>query len=255
MWTFKLQALVYNILPSTTAIFSYTIGSRKLSANEQFFVGAQTVESLLQTTQIISDVCFIMDHVAYTCSNKTKIVWIDKIVSPRLPHPTTTWRHHPATTRGHHSDHSIMSPQGDITLTTPSCHHKGTSPCYHKGTSPWPLHCATTRGHHPTTTRGHHPAHSIMPPQGNITPTTSSHHQKGHHPTTTKGNHPATRGHHPDHHSNTDSSPPRPAVSCTCLSSPAHWRQSPSLVPQPAAVPTLHCALSSASEIIRRGRG
>ena len=33
----KLQALVYDILPSTTAIISYAIGSRKLSANEQFF--------------------------------------------------------------------------------------------------------------------------------------------------------------------------------------------------------------------------
>ena len=34
----KLQALVYDILPaSTTAVFSYTIGSKKLSANEQFF--------------------------------------------------------------------------------------------------------------------------------------------------------------------------------------------------------------------------
>ena len=61
----KLQALVYDILPSTIAVFSYAIGSRKLSANEQFFVGAQTVVSLLQTTQIISDVCFITDHVAY----------------------------------------------------------------------------------------------------------------------------------------------------------------------------------------------
>ena len=40
----KLQALVYDILPSTTAVFSYAIGSRKLSANGQFFVvGAQTV--------------------------------------------------------------------------------------------------------------------------------------------------------------------------------------------------------------------
>ena len=61
----KLEALVYDILPSTTAVFRYVIGSRKLSANEQFFVGAQTVVSLLQTTQIISDVCFITDHVAY----------------------------------------------------------------------------------------------------------------------------------------------------------------------------------------------
>ena len=73
----KLQALVYDILPSTTAVFSYAIGSRKLSANEQFFVGAQTVVSLLQTTQIISHVCFITDHVAYASSNKTRIVWIE----------------------------------------------------------------------------------------------------------------------------------------------------------------------------------
>ena len=70
----KLQALVYDILPSTTAVFSYAIGPRQLSANEQFFVGAQTVVSLLQTTQIISDVSFITDHVAYTGTNKTKIV-------------------------------------------------------------------------------------------------------------------------------------------------------------------------------------
>ena len=39
----KLQALVYDILPLTTAVFSYATGSRKLSANEQFFAGAQTV--------------------------------------------------------------------------------------------------------------------------------------------------------------------------------------------------------------------
>ena len=40
----KLQALVYDILPSTTAVFSYANGSRKLSANEQVFVvvAAQT---------------------------------------------------------------------------------------------------------------------------------------------------------------------------------------------------------------------
>ena len=56
----KLQALVYDILPSTTAVFSHAIGSRKLSAIEQFFVGAQTVVTLLQTNQIISDVCFML---------------------------------------------------------------------------------------------------------------------------------------------------------------------------------------------------
>ena len=50
----KLQALVYDILPSTTAVFGYAIRSRKLSANKQFFAIAQTVVSLLQTTQIIS---------------------------------------------------------------------------------------------------------------------------------------------------------------------------------------------------------
>ena len=33
----KLQVLVYDILPSTTAVFSYAIGSRKLSGDEQFF--------------------------------------------------------------------------------------------------------------------------------------------------------------------------------------------------------------------------
>ena len=77
----KLQALVYDILPSTTAVFSYAIGKKKKkkkkkgSANVRlFFVGAQTVVNLLQTTHIISDVSFITDHVAYASSNKTKIV-------------------------------------------------------------------------------------------------------------------------------------------------------------------------------------
>ena len=32
----SLQALVYDILPSTTAVFSYDIGSGQLSANEHF---------------------------------------------------------------------------------------------------------------------------------------------------------------------------------------------------------------------------
>ena len=48
----KLQALVYDILPTTTAVFSYAIGigSRKLSANEHFFGGAQTVANYLFVT-------------------------------------------------------------------------------------------------------------------------------------------------------------------------------------------------------------
>ena len=70
----KLQALVYDILPSTIAVFTYTIGSRKLSAKEQFFVGAQTVVSLLQTTQIKQGVSFIAANKVYNSTNKTTIV-------------------------------------------------------------------------------------------------------------------------------------------------------------------------------------
>ena len=73
----KLQALVYDVLPSTTAVFSYAIGSRKLSANEQFFVGVQTVVSLLQTTRIKQGVSFIAANKAYTSTNKTAIVSIE----------------------------------------------------------------------------------------------------------------------------------------------------------------------------------
>ena len=57
--TGKLQALVYDILPSTTAVFSYAMGSWKLSANEQFVVDAQTVVNMLQTTHIKQGVSFI----------------------------------------------------------------------------------------------------------------------------------------------------------------------------------------------------
>ena len=71
----KVQALVYDILPSTTAVVSYARGFRKLSVNEQF----QTVVCLLQTTQIISNVCFIIaGYVDYASSNKTRIGGIDK---------------------------------------------------------------------------------------------------------------------------------------------------------------------------------
>ena len=74
----KLQALVYDIRPSTTAVFSYAIGSRKLSANQQFFAGAQTVVSLLQITQTqIKGLSFIATYKVYTSTNKTTIVWIE----------------------------------------------------------------------------------------------------------------------------------------------------------------------------------
>ena len=70
----RLQALVYDILPSATDVFIYAKGSRKLSANKQFFVGAQTVVSLLQTAQIKQGVSFIAANKVYTCKNKTTIV-------------------------------------------------------------------------------------------------------------------------------------------------------------------------------------
>ena len=61
----------------TTAVFSYAIGSRKLLANEQVFVGAQTVVCLLQTTHIKQGVSFIAANKVYTSTNKTTIVWIE----------------------------------------------------------------------------------------------------------------------------------------------------------------------------------
>ena len=53
------------------------LGPENCQLKSSFFVGTQTVVCLLQTTQIISDVCFITDHVAYASSNKTKIVRIE----------------------------------------------------------------------------------------------------------------------------------------------------------------------------------
>ena len=71
----KLRALVYDILPSTTAVFSYAIGSKKLSANEHFVVvDAQTVVNLLQRTPIRQGVSFIAAKKVYTNTNKTTIV-------------------------------------------------------------------------------------------------------------------------------------------------------------------------------------
>ena len=48
--------------------------SLQLSANGQFFVGAQMAVSLLQTSQIISGVSFITAHVACASTNRTKTV-------------------------------------------------------------------------------------------------------------------------------------------------------------------------------------
>jgi len=66
----------FNIFPSTTAVFSYATGSRKLSTNEQFFGGAQTVVRLLQTTQIKQGVSFTATNKVYTSTNKTTIFYL-----------------------------------------------------------------------------------------------------------------------------------------------------------------------------------
>ena len=67
----KFLALVYDSLrPSTTAVFSNAIGSRKLSANEQFFlIDALTEVILLQTTQI-------KQGVPFTAANKVTLAHI-----------------------------------------------------------------------------------------------------------------------------------------------------------------------------------
>ena len=80
----KLQAMVYDILPPTTVIIDYAIGLRKLSANGQFFVGAQIAERLRPTTQTASFVFLITVHIADAIRNKTPIV---SIKAQRIFHP------------------------------------------------------------------------------------------------------------------------------------------------------------------------
>ena len=63
-----------SFLQSLLYLLSSAIGSRELSANEQFFVGAQTLVSLLQTTQIKQGGSFIAANKVYTSTNKTTIV-------------------------------------------------------------------------------------------------------------------------------------------------------------------------------------
>ena len=63
-----LHPLPYSVTPQD---------SENCQLTSSFFVGAQTIVSLLQTTQIISDICFITDHVGCAISNKTKIVRIE----------------------------------------------------------------------------------------------------------------------------------------------------------------------------------
>ena len=68
----KLQALVYDIIPPTTDTTDYAIGLDKMSANKQFFLGAQIAVRLQQTTHIISGVSFITACDVYVGTNKTK---------------------------------------------------------------------------------------------------------------------------------------------------------------------------------------
>ena len=65
------QAQVYDILPPTTAVVHYAIGLEKLSANEQFSMVLKRQQICNKTTQIISDVSFITDHVANASTNNT----------------------------------------------------------------------------------------------------------------------------------------------------------------------------------------
>ena len=73
----RLQALVYDILPSATAVFSYAIGSRKLSANEQFFsVGCWCSSSSKFVTNISNKTRRVNKaaNKVYTSTNKSTIV-------------------------------------------------------------------------------------------------------------------------------------------------------------------------------------
>ena len=65
--TFFLQPLPYLVTPQ---------GPENCQLMSSFFVGVQTVVSLLQTTQIKQGVSFIATNKVYTSTNKTTIVWI-----------------------------------------------------------------------------------------------------------------------------------------------------------------------------------
>ena len=52
----ELLTLDYDIPPPTTAITSYAVGLKQLTANGQVFVGSQIAGRLEQTAQMMSDV-------------------------------------------------------------------------------------------------------------------------------------------------------------------------------------------------------
>ena len=63
-----LQPLPYLVTPQ---------GPENCRLKSSFFVGAQTIVSLLQTTQIKQGVSFTAANKVYTSTNKTTIVWIE----------------------------------------------------------------------------------------------------------------------------------------------------------------------------------
>ena len=76
----RLQALVYDILPSTTVVFSYVMGSRKLSANEQFCCCccccSNSSTFITNNSNKTRRVIYSRQEV-YTSINKTTVVWIE----------------------------------------------------------------------------------------------------------------------------------------------------------------------------------
>ena len=64
MWGLQLQALVHDTFPPATTIVDYAIGSFSKTLEWQ----------QLYNRQMISEVSFITDHVAYVSTNKTQIV-------------------------------------------------------------------------------------------------------------------------------------------------------------------------------------
>ena len=71
-----LQTLVYDILPPATAVFSYAIGSRKLSANEQFFCWCSNSSEFVTNNSNKTRRVIYSRQQSFHHTNKTTIVWI-----------------------------------------------------------------------------------------------------------------------------------------------------------------------------------
>ena len=82
MHTPRLQALVYDILPSTIAVFSYIIGPRKLSANKQFFCCS------LNSSKFVAHVAGELKIV--TCIHPNSRLWFTTSFLQPLPYLVTS---------------------------------------------------------------------------------------------------------------------------------------------------------------------